>query len=363
MPEDPSQTIQNILKYYDLGELADYEKNERGYCNVSFAIQTQKNDQRQWYFFRQYKSSICEDELHFEHSLIQHLVSVGRPPVARVHHNRQGSTYVRQPAEKDECRYFAIFDYLHGEDRYTWINPHCSPTELTNSAATLAAYHQAVWNFHPQGKRQEPCIAPLLEKIGTNLQTCLSSPALSGFHPELSPYHNGIQLTLQKIAERMATLEHQLFPRLVIHCDFHPGNLKFQGDQVVGLFDFDWSKLDYRLFDLALALFYFCTEWEGERDGELRLEEAVRFFQAYQHSLNPGSVPPLSTAECSLLPEFIEAANLYVLNWSIEDILHKPVDEQEYCMYLRHGVRTWIWLNQNENKQRILKALNISSAR
>ena len=36
-----------------------------------------------------------------------------------------------------------------------------------------------------------------------------------------------------------------------MHCDYHPGNLKWVDEQGVGLFDFDWSKLDYRVFDIA----------------------------------------------------------------------------------------------------------------
>ena len=43
-------------------------------------------------------------------------------------------------------------------------------------------------------------------------------------------------------------------PHCAIHCDFHPGNLKYENNRVVGIFDFDWSKIDLRLFDLRMAV-------------------------------------------------------------------------------------------------------------
>ena len=52
---------------------------------------------------------------------------------------------------------------------------------------------------------------------------------------------------------------------MVIHCDFHPGNLKFQNNAITGLFDFDWSKVDVRCFDVALAIIYFCLYLSGFR--------------------------------------------------------------------------------------------------
>ena len=65
-----------------------------------------------------------------------------------------------------------------------------------------------------------------------------------------------------------------------MHCDYHPGNLKWVDEQGVGLFDFDWSKLDYRLFDVAQGIAYFCSSWEGPDDGDVRLDKAAIFVRA-----------------------------------------------------------------------------------
>jgi homoserine kinase type II len=50
-------------------------------------------------------------------------------------------------------------------------------------------------------------------------------------------------------------------------CDDHPENLKFSDDKGVGIFDFDWSKIDYRLFDVARSRVYFTSLWNDQAVG------------------------------------------------------------------------------------------------
>ncbi|MGB9639731.1 MAG: phosphotransferase [Anaerolineales bacterium] len=348
--------IKNVLSHYQLGELVNYTQNTRGCVNLSFAIQTLNHNKITSYFLRQYKIGIVEEELLFEHSLINHICEVGQPVVARVHPTREGKTYVMQPnpALPEQTIFYAIFDFLPGEDKYTWVDPHCTPKELVASAQVLAQYHQAVWNFSPFGFRREPRIAQFLEQIKNNLHTCISQPHLETVQEIIQPHLTFLDQKMEELIKLFHSPEFQTLPQLIIHCDFHPGNLKFQDENVVGLFDLDWAKLDYRLFDVALAIYYFCTEWEGIRDGELRLDEAAYFIASYQTALqNAGKVPQLSVNEKTLLNQFIEAANLYVLNWSIEDILHKKVILEEYIPYILHGVHSAIWLADPKHQQEI----------
>ena len=143
-------------------------------------------------------------------------------------------------------------------------------------------------------------------------------------------------------------------PRHVIHNDYHPGNLKFRDSDIIGLFDFDWSKIDYRCFDIALAITYFFSAWEGQQDGELQLDKTELFIAAYQNTLKgtPG-LGPLSDLELKYLPHMISASNLYVLNWTITDFYGNKVDPDEYLVYLRHGVNFIKWLEMEENWRKL----------
>jgi homoserine kinase type II len=156
-----------------------------------------------------------------------------------------------------------------------------------------------------------------------------------------------IRLTQARLEEPEA----RRLPEVVIHCDYHPGNLKFSGEQVSALFDFDWSKVDLRAFDLALALWYFCTSWQGAQDGHLRLNWVKIFLDAYQKHLraHPG-IGPLSPAEIDYLPILINAGNLYVLNWTILDYYAKDVDPQEYLVFLQHSLGFTRWFETPPNR-------------
>lgn len=349
---DPADEIRAVLAEYDLGELAGFERNERGFVNTSFAIETQLNGLRTRRFLRKYKGSIQEEEIRFEHSVIHRLLEQGNIPVAKVHLTRQGKSYIQHLGIEDNVtgNFFAIFDFLSGEDRYTWIAPRCTPAEVESAAATLARFHAALQDFVPQGKRQEPRILDLLPVTASNIQRNLSQPKGSIFDACLKENASLLLDSIQATLDMLHRPEIGQLPENIIHCDFHPGNLKFQCEEVAGLFDFDWAKVDYRCFDLGLALWYFFARWEGDQDGCLDLELTRHFLVSYQRTLK--SIPaarPLTTLECHMLPAMINAGNLYVLNWTIEDFYYKIVDPQEYLPFLLHSVNSAKWLADPDN--------------
>ena len=141
-------------------------------------------------------------------------------------------------------------------------------------------------------------------------------------------------------------------PRVPVHCDYHPGNLKWVDEQGVGLFDFDWSKLDYRLFDVAQGIAYFCSSWEGPDDGEVRLDKAAIFLRAYQDEAARFDVPgPLGAEELALLPRMVANANLYILNWDLMAYYEDPsVDVVEYLTYLGHQVHFMEFIEDHQHE-------------
>jgi homoserine kinase type II len=364
MSSDPAAEIKAILAHYDLGELVDYERNTRGFVNTSYAIVTLRDGQERRYFLRRYKIGIREEELQFEHSLIDHLVNQQFSCVARIMRARSGGSYLKWKSgsgfSPDE--YIAIFQFLPGEDRYTWVNPACSETETVQAAEFLARYHNAVSGFKPLGQRSEAKIMDLLPAIAHTIASVQQRSKHTAFDQILAKYSASVLANLEKVRSRLEALGPARLPELVVHCDYHPGNLKFQEGEIVGLFDFDWSKTDLRLFDLALAIWYFCTGWEGETDGQLRLEQAARFLQAYQRTVQslPG-IGSLNPAELQALPDMLAASNLYILNWTVVDYYQKEVEVEEYLQYLWHSLHFIVWFEGQVNWLSLVQ--RISSAR
>ena len=191
-----------------------------------------------------------------------------------------GATYVKEVEkveDHEEDVYFAIFEFLKGEDKYTWDNPLCNDDELEDSALVLARYHNTVYGLKPEGRRYEPRIIELLPTISGNLMKYAKRTGATKFDnyflKNLDPILDVIDSTLGQIDRD----EYEKLPRLAVHCDYHPGNLKYLNSRAVGLFDFDWSKIDARCFDVGLAITYFCTTWEGKDDGDMLLDRMIFF--------------------------------------------------------------------------------------
>lgn len=352
MTDDGLSELRTVLAAYDLGELDRSVRDRRGTVNTSFFIDTLKGGQRRRFFLRRYKPSIQREEIRFEHALINHVADKGHCPVARPHPTRDGHTVLERGGA-----YYAIFDYLPGEDRYTWVGPRCSSSELRAAGRLLAQFHSDVATFRAPGRRAEPRTLRLLTVIGRAWERARRRPPTDAYLAYAHEHAGDVRASLAKTSDVLRRVAADL-PKVIIHSDFHPGNLKFEGATISGLVDFDWAKTDVRLFDVALAVWYFCASWEGRADGRLRLPEVGAFLGAYQQRLaEPADLPPLSHTELEVFPEMINAGSLYVLYWGLSDYLSKPVDPAEYLIYLRHSVATSRWLSRPKNRRRLMQVV------
>jgi len=340
-----------LATHYDIGELSSVRKLDRGYVNVSYEIETETNSRKRRYFLRRYKRGIREEEIRFEHSIVKHLMSKNFPLSAGLIFRKDGGTYVREMEEREgevEEVYYAIFEFLKGEDKYTWDNPACSRKELSDAARVLARYHDAVCDMRYEGRRYEAKIIDLLPTISGNLMKYAKRTGNTKFDAYFLKH---LDYTLRVVDETLGQIDRHAYnelPQLAVHSDYHPGNLKFRKGSVVGLFDFDWSKIDVRCFDVALAMTYGCTTWEGKDDGDLLLDRIILFLEAYRDEASTlKSLGPLSDREIDFLPVMVKASNLYVLNWDVDDYYIKKHNPYEYLIYLQHNVRTMRWIEDN----------------
>ncbi len=361
MPHDPTRELVEVMAHYNLGELVRHERDRRGTVNTSYVIETLQDGVRRKYFLRQYKSGIGREDILFEHALIEHACEEGSCPVARVHPTRSGETFFERPPGEGRSTgsFFAVFDFLRGEDRYSWVGPRLPRAETRNAGALLARFHRAASTLHPRGRRGEPKIAPLLDVIDSLWSESHSRSKGSAFDRFLAENHEPVRRSIAETRRALHASAARRLPEVVIHSDYHPGNLKFEGHEISGLVDFDWSKIDWRAFDVGLAVWYFCVSWAGSADGRLRQSEARAFLAAYQRTLlaSPG-LAPLSKAEIGFLPQMINAGNVYVLYWTLRDYFGKDVDPTEYLVYLRHGVAFARWFDSSRNRDRLAHMLD-----
>jgi len=341
------QIVEIVEELYDIGKVEEVYEIFGGYINRSFGIVVQTNQGSKDYFLRKYKRGIAVNEVKFEHALINHCIARGLTIAARVIANRKNKTYVKPTNSRS---IFAVYEYLMGEDKYTWDNPNLNDDEYSSAAKMLANFHNAARDFDPKGlQRKEAKILDLLPTFSVGLKRFAQTAGAGKFHryflDHLEDIHNIINNTYIDEAETVK------MPFNPIHCDYHPGNLKFEKNQVVGIFDFDWSKVDLRLFDVSLALVYFCSSWEDEHDGEMLLDKCIRFLTTYQEQMRRLSdMEPLNKIEIKNLPPMLAAANLYLINWIVATYYADPdLNDYEYLAYLKHTVRLMHWIDKHED--------------
>jgi homoserine kinase type II len=341
------QMVEIVEEFYDIGKVREVYEIFGGYINRSFGLVVETKDSLQDYFLRKYKRGIGEDEVKFEHELINHCINKGLTIAARVIVTREDTTFVKPSNSRS---IFALYEYLSGRDKYTWDNPALNDEEYASAGKMLAIFHNAASDFDPKGlQRAEAKILDLLPTFSVRFKGFTQANGSSKFHRYFLNNLNNILNVLNKT--RFDEADMNKMPLNPIHCDYHPGNMKFENNQVVGIFDFDWSKIDLRLFDVCLAIAYACSSWEDQHDGEMRLDKCSIFLKAYQEQMRSmGGMAPLNEIEIKNLPTMLSAANQYLINWIVTTYYEDAeLNDYEYLAYLKHTVRFMYWLEDHKD--------------
>lgn len=340
------QIVEVIEGFYDIGKVKDAFEVFGGCINRSFRVIVEKDGTEQDYFVRKYKLEITENEIHFEHAMITHALHNGFQLLAAIIKDRNGDTFVSPEISRNK---FAVYQYLEGEDKYTWDNPLMQGSEYASAAEILAAFHSAARDFKPRRLgRVEPGILELVDGLDRSFTQYSKKNRSTKFHDYFTDNLDKILSAIEgnTISEKDA----KSMPVLAIHCDYHPGNMKFRDGQVIGIFDFDWSKIDLRLFDVCLALVYNSVHWGGRQDGIMLLDKCALFLKSYQSTLKSlNALSPLSDSELDNFPTMMAMANFYLLNWDITAYYTGgEKNDYEFLAYLKHNVRQMDWIESHK---------------
>jgi len=346
------QVIEVVEGFYDLGRVIDAYEVFGGYTNRSFQVVVEKDGAVSEYFLRKYKLGIVEKEILLEHAMITHAMTNGFHLLAGLIPSKDGTTFVSPAISKNK---FALYHFLKGEDKYSWDNPLMEDSEYESAAEALASFHNASEGFEQKDLgRVEPRIVELISRLPQSFSDYAKEERNTKFHE----YFKNVLPTIIALIKENIIPSENVEQMLVnpIHCDYHPGNLKFSDGRVVGVFDLDWAKIDLRLFDICLALIYNSVYWGQRKDGNMLLEKCELFLKSYQSTLvTKGDLPPLNRAELDNLPTMMAMANFYLLNWEITDYyLDSGSNDYEYLAYLKHNVRQMHWIENHKEEFAVL---------
>jgi len=288
--------IEAVLVHYDVGALTGPPEPGGGTANFNLRIITASGA----YFLRRRNPEYADDGfVAFDHALMEHLARY-EVKTPRAVATRDGKRWVRTGAD--------VYELCH----YREGGPHDrhSAEQLAAAGRALAGYHRAARDFPaPAGKDWSRYDDPRLirggiEAVSAELARRLGAGGWCYLMSQVS------------LLERELPDEryHDL-PKLVIHGDYHPGNLKFVGDEVSGIFDLDWATLQPRARDLADGVFLFA----GERESDIDDTDIFSLTQTWRPSAERASVfmsaylgpEALAEDEMAALPLFVRARWLY----------------------------------------------------
>ncbi len=298
-----------------------------------------RHGERTRYLLKFYRARAQEGRIRFEHALTTELNRSGFELSPSLIPTKQGETYLKVgefPGSVSGAYYAAIFSFLEGESRYNWNGPLCTDEELAHAAAALASYHNAISGWKGTGWKEPRGIA-LLSRMPEKWRTYASGAGDTSFDACFLKHHAELLRALTRVLDKSV---YDAMPHMAIHGDYHAGNLKFQDGKVTGLFDFDWSRMDARIFDVAVSMLYFCTAWEGASDDDLMHRRMACFSEAYQRAVGgTKGISPLNRLERQYLPAMIHIATLCMIDWIIAEFYSLRSDPETYASHLRRGVR------------------------
>jgi homoserine kinase type II len=294
--------LQRVLAHYDLGELGNARRIERGFVNENWALETSRG---RYFLKRRHPDLRNPGVIGAQHALIEHLRRAGFP-APTILLTTGGATFLVLGEELYE-----IQGYIEGMPY-----DHTDSAHFQEAASTLALYHILVRDLSPpallcyRGELYSPTI------LSTNLANLTKAWQLDQ-DPELSPLLRQLATHAADLGTRYAG--QGVLPQLVIHGDYYAGNLLFEDDHVVGVVDYDKACWQPRVAELAEALIYFASPRPGHLrhlvyPGFLDWEPFTRFLRHYARANPPDE------SEVHALPDYVRCIWLSV---SLQRLLEK----------------------------------------
>lgn len=334
--------IDDVLTHWRLKAL--FTRPVGGTANASVVVVGVRGQ----YVLRRRNPRYCDlGQLTYDHAVLHQLAKLGLP-VPKIMRSASGSRWVEH-----EGAIYEVFYFLDGQA--------FAPDNLAQVAAAgiaLARFHRATESLTPGGQKQWPRYFD--PKVSLKSLKEANRLLRSGLPGDLTPYvpeqvANAIT-HLKGEAERcekaLPDKAYWALPQVIIHGDWHPANLKFQGDEVAGIFDFDWVGRQPRMVDFADGLLFFGSTRDELIDGgdiwsltqpyRPDLDRMAIFGQAYQQLV------PLGPEELRALPDLLRQRALYN---RLDPMVRKVPGERKLAFLVAgrlHEPLAWITRHEQE---------------
>ena len=292
------EELAQLLARYELGQAQTFKGIAEGVENSNFLLETDRGR----FILTIYERRVNPDDLPFFLGLMRWLADHDYP-CATPMPGRDGEliqTVRGKPA--------AIVGFMPGLSVRRPSAAHCR-----QAGEGLARLHLAAEGF-PMDRAND-------------LGQAAWAPLFAGLKTAAEDLKPGLASTIATDLDHLAADWPADLPRGVIHADYFPDNVFFQGDRFAAAIDFYFACVDALAYDIAVAL----NAWCFEADGSFNITSARALVAGYE------AHRPLSDAERDALPILAHGAALRFFLTRLNDwgatpagALVRPKDPLEY---------------------------------
>jgi homoserine kinase type II len=279
-----------IAEEFALGDLVSYSGIKNGSVNTHYVIETKRGR-----YFAKLDEVKSELEVKQELDLLFHLRKQGFPCL--------------QPLKSKTGRF-----YLEVQGKYLTVSRYIDGVELPVEALTsthLSILGHAVANLHLIGR-----------SFKKGIDNRFGFTRIAAIYREVRrqlPSH--LKNIVRVLDDEFSYLENYLdnnLPKGIIHGDLFADNVKFKGNRLVGVVDFDAACRGKLIYDLATAVNALC--FIGDRYKIDRFEALISGYE---------SLRPLSLPEWDSFPNELRFSALRFTVTRIKDFYLRKTDDTQ----------------------------------
>ncbi len=334
--------IAAIMPHYPVGPVV-FTRPCGGTANAGVAVITQQGQ----FFLKRRNPRYCRPEaIVHDHHVVKALIRAGLP-CPRAIKTIPGSRWLEH-----EGRIYEMFEFVDGDVVETPSGP-----QLVAAGEMLARLHQATEMLQPPGAKDfgrlwDPVQAlellrPFLERVNAGRLGSLAELTPETAQAQL----NALASELEAVARALPDSAYCALPTAVIHGDWHPANIKFSGDTVTGIFDFDWFDRQPRMVDVADGMLFFCGVrphvdgpgdiWSLTGTPELQLDRMRAFMQGYGSRIRPAA------EELQALPDLMAIRWIYAR----VDAADRKIEQPDQVRFILRDVLSPLqWIAERRGK-------------
>jgi len=229
-----------VLSHYDIGVIESLKAFPRG----SRRSPKVKIKSRRGEYLLKRRAAGQDDpyRVAFAHDVQLHLANCGYPVPGLV-----GTRDDNNSMLQFNGRTYEMFNYIQGT-RYQR-----RAESALEVGRMLGHLHRLLWEFQPS---YDPPGGGFHAAVEVDAKMALLGPAVTRVEPRCDPDKlaetiDFLRVAYYDAARRVNECGFAEMNRTFVHGDWHPGNLLFRGGEVVAVLDFDSSRLEPRVSDVA----------------------------------------------------------------------------------------------------------------